>query len=172
LAFQHLRVVTGNRVRSVNARVARKGIVMNGPKKRAVGLAANGPSHELSESREERAVNEAGVIFFEAGAVVPVVNGWKETAFDAELPEIVAFMTPRERTTYEMRMAAVRYVAGIEPRSLAEIGADLGVGRAAVSRVVRDVLARLGCRQVVDNAEKRWKLAEAARRTLNSRKAA
>src|SRR5688572_15715868 len=100
---------------------------MNGPKKGAVSLAANGPSHELSESREERAVNEAGVTFFEHGLIVPVVNGWRDTAFDAEPADILAHMTHRERTTFDLRVAALRYVAGIEPRSFEEIGAELGV---------------------------------------------
>jgi hypothetical protein len=145
---------------------------MNGPKKEAVSLAADGPSHELSETIDERAVNNSGVVLFEHGLAVPVVNGWRETAFDTEPPDILAHMTARERTTFELRTAVLRYVAGIESRSFEEIGAELGVGRAGVSRVYRDVLARIGARGIFDNAEKRWKLAEAAKRTLNSRKAA
>ena len=146
-------------------------------KKGAVGLAPNGTSNdETPETIGERAVNNSGCVFFEGegqGAkIVPVVNGWRETAFDAEPSDILAHMTPRERTTYELRVAALRHIAGIETRTLEEIGIELGVGRAGVSRVFRDVLARLGCRRIFDNAEKRWRLAEAARRTCNSRKAA
>lgn len=147
---------------------------MNPEKKGAAQAGSwSGSSHdEMSESIVERHVNNSGFVFFEHGKAVPTVNGWRETAFDAEPPEILAFMTERERTTFELRTAVLSYVAGIEPRSFEEIGAELGVGRAAVSRVYRDVLARIGARGIFDNAEKRWKLAAAAKRTLNSRKAA
>jgi DNA-directed RNA polymerase specialized sigma subunit len=156
---------------------------MNGTKKGAAGLAPSGTSHdEVSETINERAINNSRRPFFEGGdreegsgesaKIVPIVNGWRETAFDSEPADILAHMTPRERTTWELRVAALRYIAQIEPRSFHEIADELGVTIAAVSRVYRDVLARIGCRQIFDNAEKRWKLAEAAGRTLNSKRKA
>ena len=151
---------------------------MSTAKKGAAGLAPNGTSHEDSETIGERAVNNSGLVFFEGGEhgesakVVPIVNGWRETAFDAEPADLLAHMTQRERTTYELRVAAIRYFAQIDNRTFEEVAEELGVTRAALSRVYRDVLGRLGLRSSFDNAEKRWKLAEAAKRTLNSRKAA
>jgi hypothetical protein len=163
----------GNPFQLGRAQVAgRGGAVMSAEKKGAAGLAPNGTSHEFSETIGERSVNNSGVVFFERGKAVLAVNGWRETAFDAEPPEILAYLTQRERTTFELRTAVLRYIAGIDLRSFEEIGAELGVGRAGVSRVYRDVLARIGARGIFNNAEKRWKLAEAAKRTLNSRKAA
>lgn len=159
---------------------------MNGPKeKRAASLTASGPSHETSDNVDSGSVNKLAIFQRgvringrdiaprdEEGNLVPLVDGWRETAFDVEPSEILAHLEPRERTTYELRVAALRYVAGIEHRSFREIGAELGVGRAAVSRVFREVLARIGARGIFDNAEKRWKLAEAAKRTLNSQRKA
>ncbi len=155
---------------------------MNAQRKGVFSLAAEDASHEASETIDERAINNSRRPFFEGGSrddgfgegatVVPIVNGWRETAFDGEPADILAHMTPRERTTWELRVAALRYVAQIEPRSFQEIADELGVTVAAVSRVYRDVLARIGCRQIFDNALKRAKLAEAASRTLNSKRKA
>lgn len=91
------------------------------------------------------------------------VDGNAATEFD-DPEEALCYLAPRERGTWDLRMTVVRYLAGIEPRSYAEIASEFGVTRAAVSRVYKDVIARLGCRQIFANAEKRRRLAEAAKR--------
>lgn len=149
-------------------------------KKGAAGLASDGASlnHEIRDLTPARAVNEvdSGAIGWDGADhhrhAVPTVDGIRATEFDAEPDELMAHMTPRERCTYELRVAAVRYLAGIEPRSFQEIADDLGVTRAAVSRVYRDVLARVGCRKIFDDAIHRWRIAEATKQTAAERRAA
>ncbi len=129
-----------------------------------------GPIHKNPETVDRRPVNDCGVVFCENGKPVPVVDGWAETEFDFEPGDVLGYMTTKERVTFELREAAVRIVAGIEHRTFEEIANELGVTRAALSRVYRDVLGRIGSLRVYDNAEKRLKLSEATRRHWQKRK--
>src|SRR5688572_22587551 len=98
--------------------------------KGAARMAPDDPKHETYDTIAS-AVNEPGGPYFEGGRIVPIVDGIRDTAFDAEPPDVLSHLTPSERVSFELRIYAVRYVAGIEPRSFAEVAAELGVTRAA-----------------------------------------
>lgn len=72
-----------------------------------------------------------------------------------ELADVSARMTPAERLTNELRLAAVRTFLRIEPRSFEQIGRELGVTKAAVSRQYRALLERLGAGRDFDRALRR-----------------
>lgn len=143
------------------------------PEEKGAG-ASKAADPEYTDRTVFRRVNHSRRVWFENGRAVEIVDGeLAEVEFDSDPMETLhKFRTERERVTTELRFAAMRYVAQIEPRSLQEIADEYGVTKAAVSAICRDVLARLGCRQILDNCEKRRRIAEAVKRYHNGKAAA
>lgn len=112
---------------------------------------------------EFAAVNGSAATHFENGRPVPIVDGIKATEFDE--PDVVeSFMTPRDRISWEVRRAALRIYLGFDGRKMRDVGRELGVGKAAISRVYQDLVKRLGGGLVFKRAETRARLSQATTR--------
>lgn len=81
--------------------------------------------------------------------------GWREP------DELSDGLTDRQRRANAVRLAAVRLVLGVEDRTETAVAEELGVSRAAVSKIVRDILTRLGFRQLNADAEHRARVSAA-----------
>lgn len=132
------------------------------------------PDHELSKDKSSVNGRDFG---FEGDpkennvCIVPVVDGWAATEFDEPEPsELEEFLSASETLTLETQRAVMRVYLGMDKRSLRTVAADLKVTPAAVSKQWRILLKKTGSARLYSHAEKRAKLAAAARRTCNSRK--
>lgn len=95
----------------------------------------------------------AGRMFDDSGRPTIAVS----PAFDLDLEpqEVEDAMTDEEVLHYAMRLAAVRTFLKVETRSFAEIAKELGVTRASISRIYRQILKSVGALRVYQRAERR-----------------
>jgi len=87
--------------------------------------------------------------------------------FDPEAAE--AQMSDRKLRAQKVRAVAIRFVLGMEPASMEEKAAELGVTRAAISRVCVEVAERLGLNYASKSKEHRIHTSESVRRSWTRR---
>lgn len=152
-----------------------KGNASSRKKKAGPSGKGNRPAHERKDYRNRTGVKSLISSGFDGNQAVPVVDGVAATEFDrefdAEPKEIFKFATPTARRRHEMRIFCLRHVADIEPRTFTEFAAEIGVTRAAVSAVYRDLLARIGSLRYFLGAHRRWAIAEKTKATWAKRRA-
>lgn len=120
-------------------------------------------------TRPERVLKPLALIRVGAvnpGQFEPAGDLREETHFD-EHADLLAALTPKQRLTYQVRETALRYLLGYENRPFSELAKELGVTRAALSKIHRDLLFRLGFR---DHSAWRGKLSRATSANWAKRK--
>lgn len=78
-------------------------------------------------------------------------------------------ISPAERKEALIKQAAIRVLAGLEPRSLREVAEEIGCRHTAIHNVTIRLCIRLGLRPVKVSDETRERMREARRRSLEAK---